>query len=297
MTRLPPLHALRVFESVARLKSFKAAADELFLTQSAVSHQIKNLEAFFGFALLERRNRLPQLTEAGEALFKTTQTALQLISGTVAQLLDAQRKQIRIKSYPSIAYLWLMPLLRHFYQAHPGIEISLTTVWEEAPSVHWDEYDYVIQYGPLSLEGEGIELLHAEQLAPLCAAELCQDGNGQMTLAQLAAAPLIHPTRDRQDWAAWWRAAQHAPGSGQTEQVFDTDYMAIAAASRGVGVTLSDPVFVRDDLAAGRLVMPYELRLKTGRGYFLVSGAETRQRPQLQPLRDWLFEMMRATEG
>lgn len=295
MSRLPPLHALRVFESVARLRSFRAAAEELCLTQSAVSHQIKNLEDFFGFPLLERRNKLPVPTEAGESLFKAAQMALQVIAGSVSQLLEKHRNLIRVKSYPSIAYLWLAPLLRNFYLSHPGIDISLTTVWEESPSMHWDEYDYVIQYGPLDMEADGVELLHEVVLAPLCSPDLCPDGNGQMTLEQLATAMLIHSTRDRQAWTQWWKDVGYTPDSRQRDQVFDTDYMAIAAAVRGMGVTLSDPTFVHDDLAGGRLVIPYPARIKTGRGYFLVSNQETRQRPQLGILRDWLFRMMQET--
>lgn len=104
MSQLPPLHALRVFESVARLSSFKAAANELCLTQSAISHQIKNLESYFGFPLLEKRNRMPVPTEAGQDLFKTTQMALQLIGSSVSRLRDGHGKQVRLKSRPSIAY-------------------------------------------------------------------------------------------------------------------------------------------------------------------------------------------------
>lgn len=295
--RLPPLHALRVFESVTRLRSFTAAANELCLTQSAVSHQIKNLEAFFGFALLERRNRVPVPTEAGEALFKAAQTALQVIASTVTQLQEASRNQIRIKSYPSISFLWLMPRLRDFYQEHAGIEISLTTVWEEAPTLRWDEYDYAIQYGVLDGLAEGVELLHEEVLTPLCIPEMCTRGDGTLSLDELANLPLIHPTRDRADWGQWWRAAGRAVPASPREQVFDTDYMALAAASRGGGVAISDPLFVCDDLAAGRLVAPCALRLKTGRGYYLVTTPEARQSVPLAPLRDWLFRQMQSTEA
>lgn len=297
MSRLPPLHALRVFESVARLQSFTAAANELHLTQSAVSHQIKNLEDFFGFPLLERRNRVPVPTEAGESLFKAAQTALQVIASTCAQLQDEHRNQIRVKSYPSIAFLWLMPRLRDFYLAHPGIEISLTTVWEEAPTIRWDEYDYAIQYGTLDGLPNNAEPLHEEALTPLCTPDMCPDGDGRMTLEQIAAQTLIHPTRDRGDWQLWWRAASHMPVTAHHDQVFDTDYMAIAAATRGVGITISDPLFVRDDLAAGRLVAPYDLRVKTGRGYYLVAAPDVGQKAPFAQLRDWLFRMMREAEA
>lgn len=294
MNQLPPLHALRVFESVARLSSFTAAANELCLTQSAISHQIKNLESYFGFPLLEKRNRMPVPTEAGQDLFKTTQMALQLIGSSVSRLRDGHGNQVRLKSRPSIAYLWLMPLLREFYQQHPDIEVSLTTVWEASPSVHWDEYDYVIQYGPLGLAGEGVELLHEEVVVPLCAPELCL--NGRLTLEALAQVTPIHPTGDRMGWSLWWKAAGYSPQPAAREQVFDTDYMAIAATLQGVGVTYSDPTLVQPDLAAGRLMIPYPLQVKTGHGFFLISTARTRERTSLNALKEWLFQKMSEAE-
>ena len=298
MNRLPPLHALRVFESVARLRSFTAAANELCLTQSAVSHQIKNLEDFFGFPLMERRNRLPELNEAGEQLLKAAQSALQVIASTTAQLLDARRNQIRVKSYPSVAFLWLMPRLRDFYLDHPGIEINLTTMWEETPNLRWDEYDFVIHYGEPQMVAGQVELLHEECITPVCSPDLCPIGSdGKLDTTQLLANTLIHPTRDRQDWTSWLAALEQTPTGHQTEQIFDTDYMAVAAASRGVGVTIIDPLFVHDELSTGKLVMPHPLRVKTGRGYYLISARASSQSEPASILRDWLFKRMRESES
>ncbi|MCB6184010.1 LysR family transcriptional regulator [Leeia sp. TBRC 13508] len=298
MNRLPPLHALRVFESVARLRSFTAAANELCLTQSAVSHQIKNLEDFFGFPLMERRNRLPELNEAGEQLLKAAQSALQVIATTTTQLMDARRNQIRVKSYPSIAFLWLMPRLRDFYLEHPGIEINLTTMWEETPFLRWDEYDFVIHYGePQMVPGE-VELLHEECITPVCSYDLCSaEQIGKLSSTQLLSHPLIHPTRDRMDWHAWLAALSEVPPVNPVEHIFDTDYMAVAAASRGVGVTIIDPLFVQDELKTGKLVMPHPLRVKTGRGYYLLSAKASSQNAPASILRDWLFRRMRESES
>lgn len=296
MNQLPPLHALRLFESVARLKSFTAAANELHLTQSAVSHQIKNLEEYFGFPLLERRNRMPVLTEAGESLFNAAQAAFQVISSTSTQLKNDHGNSIRVKSFPSIGYLWLAPQLQDFHLHYPDIEISLTTVWEGAPSFPWEEYEYVILYGTGNWShGGNLELLHEEVLTPLCAPALCQDGT--LSLAELASKTVIHPSGDRADWEMWWAAAgQPTPNLART-MGFDTHYMAIAAAIRGSGVTISDPLFVREELSTGRLIAPFDLHFRTGRGYYLASSAASRKNRAQSQFRNWLFQSMRQAES
>ena len=297
MDRLPPLHALRVFEAVTRLRSFTAAAAELHLTQSAVSHQISNLEAFFGYPLLDRRKRIPAPTIAGEALFSGAQAALEVIARTIAQMRDSNGNQIRIKTYPSIGFLWLMPHLCDFYLAYPGIQVSLTTVSTESPITRWDEYDYTIEYGLGEDCGNHAELLHEESLTPLCSPALCPSGNGSMQAQDLTSMMLIHPTADCSDWPRWWKATRTAPKGVKREQMFDTDYMALSAAKRGMGMTISDPLFAAADLADGLLIAPCELRIKTGKGYYLASAPDTQPSVTMTLLRDWLFSTMHASQA
>lgn len=295
MTRLPPLHAVRVFEAVARLGSFTGAAEELHLTQSAVSHQIRNLEEFFGLPLLDRRNRAPVLTPAGEPLFAAAQTALMVIAQASRQL-QSQRNQIRIKSFPTIGARWLAPRLGDFYRCYPGTEVSLTTVWERDPSFRWDQYDFAIQYGNGEWHEPSCELLHEEWLTPVCSPTLWAVGQPAMQAGDLARMTLIHPTGDREDWSAWLRAAGLPRASGAGEQVVDTDYMAIEAALSGLGITVVDPLLVQADLAAGHLVEPLGLRVKSGKGYYLISPPGLLRDPRYQQFRDWLFAVMQAAE-
>ncbi|SAL03442.1 LysR family transcriptional regulator [Caballeronia calidae] len=296
MNRLPPLHALRVFEAVTRLRSFTAAAAELNLTQSAVSHQISNLEEFFGFSLLDRRKRTPVPNTAGEELFAGAQAALEVIARTVAQMRDTNQNQIRMKTYPSIGFLWLMPHLCDFYLVHPGIKVSLTTVSTESPITRWDEYDYTIEYGNGEDCGLNAELLHEELLTPLCSPALCPGGSGSMKPDDLASMMMIHPTTDCGDWPRWWKAARVAPRDSGRAQKFDTDYMALAAAKRGMGVTISDPLLAASDLAEGTLLAPCDLSIRTGKGYYLVSAPDTQPSAPMVLLRDWLFSTMRKSQ-
>lgn len=295
MTRLPQLHAVRVFEAVARLGSFTAAAEELHLTQSAVSHQIRNLEEFFGQPLIDRRSRSPMLTPAGEPLFVAAQSALMLIAQATRQL-QAQRDQIRIKSFPTIGARWLAPRLGDFYRRFPGTEVSLTTVWERDPSFRWDQYDFAIQYGDGDWKDQSVELLHEDWLAPVCAAGLWSPGKGLMSAEQLAALTLIHPTGSREDWTRWLKAAGMARDAKAPEQIVDTDYVAIEAALSGLGVTIVDPLLVQGELASGRLVEPLGLRVKSGHGYYLVAPRGQLRGHRYQEFRDWLFEVMQAAE-
>lgn len=106
----------------------------------------------------------------------------------------------------------------------------------------------------------------------------------------------IHPTGDRMGWSQWWKAAGYSPQPAAREQMFDTDYMAIAATLQGVGVTYSAPTFVQPDLDVGRLVIPYPLQVKTGYGFFLTSTARTRERTSLNALEGWLFQKMSEAE-
>lgn len=296
MTRLPSLHAVRVFEAVARHGSFTAAAEELHLTQSAVSHQIRNLEDFFGFALLDRRNRAPVVTPAGEPLYAAAQTALMVIAQATRQL-QSQRNQIRIKSFPSIGARWLAPRLGDYYRRFPGNEVSLTTVWERDPSLRWDQYDFAIQYGDGDWRDQHAELLHAEWLTPVCAPALWSADRGPMSVADLAAATLIHPTDSRADWTCWLAAADMPAALGKAGQVVDTDYMAIEAALSGLGITVVDPLLVQGELAAGRLVEPLGLRVRSGLGYYLVSPPGLLREARYQQFRDWLCEVMRSAEA
>ena len=146
MTKLPPLNALRIFEAVARLQSFTKAAETLYLTQSAVSHQVRNLEEHFGFPLLVRSQRGITLTPEGATLQHCLRDALQQISDTCEQLSQRQHS-IRIKSPPSIAVRWLVPQLQDFKAQFPDLDINVSTVWEEKPAFDWGLFDLAIQYG------------------------------------------------------------------------------------------------------------------------------------------------------
>ena len=293
--RLPSLHALRVFEAVARLRNFTGAAHELHLTQSAVSHQIRKLEQFFSTPLIIRDKRLMSLTPEGTELYIATQEALNIVSEATGRIV-ARRNQIRVKALPSIGARWLMPRLGDFYTRFPGVEVRLTTMWDDAPTYRHDQYDFCIQFGPGDIPDENVDQLHEEWLTVVCAPSLLH-GEHEISAALLEKFTLIHPTGNYDDWQCWLRLASgHEFRMTGPEQLVDTDYLAIEAALCGIGIAVIDPIFIKQELRAGRLVEPFRKRVKTGRGYYLVSRRCPPLAEHHQRFRDWLFSMMTLTE-
>ncbi|MCW3480365.1 LysR substrate-binding domain-containing protein [Neisseriaceae bacterium JH1-16] len=293
MDKLPPLHALRVFVTVVRCKSFSRAAEELFLTQSAVSHQVRNLERHLGFAVFDRASKSPLLTGEGEILFETAHQALAMIGQTCASLAE-QHNAIRLRSSPSFAVRWLVPRLGDFYRRHPDIQIHLTTVWENEPYFRWDLYDLVIHYAPLTADGVAI---HVEQITPVCSPALLAELGSPPSLERLAEQLLIHPSRDQHDWRCWFEAIGRRWGKVQREQFFDTDHMALEAASRGIGLTIADPLLIREDLLANRLCQPFPDYASTGNGYLVFSADRSfGKRQHMTVFLDWLVAEL-AGEG
>ncbi|SCK06852.1 LysR substrate-binding domain-containing protein [Vogesella sp. LIG4] len=283
MNKLPPLNALRIFEAVARLQSFTKAAETLCLTQSAVSHQVRNLEEHFGFPLLVRSQRGIALTPEGATLQHCLHTSLQQIDDTCRQLSQRQHS-IRIKSPPSIAVRWLVPQLQQFKAQFPDLDINVSTVWEEKPAFDWGLFDLAIQYGDGDWPGVTVELLHREELTPVASPALLADKR-QLQMADLADYPLIHTSRDRHDWELWLDAPWP---KGQKELLFDADVMGIEAARHGLGIALLDPFIVQDALADGSLVTPCERTVPSGKGYYLVLPPHERHVRRVQPLVRWL---------
>lgn len=281
--KLPPLNALRIFEAVARLHSFTKAAEALFLTQSAVSHQVRNLEEHFGFPLLVRSQRGITLTPEGATLQHCLHEALQQISDTCEQL-SQRHHSIRIKSPPSIAVRWLVPQLQDFKRQFPDLDINVSTVWEEKPAFDWGLFDLAIQYGDGDWPGVSVQLLHREVLTPVMAPSLLGD-HQMLDESALARFTLIHTSRDRHDWRLWLGGEWP---TGQKELLFDADVMGIEAARHGLGIALVDPFIVQDALGDGSLVAPFARTVPSGLGYYLVLPPHERHVRRVQPLVNWL---------
>lgn len=295
LNRLPPLHALRVFEAVARLLNFTNAAAELNLTQSAVSHQIRNLEEFFQCVLIIRDKRRLSLTPEGAELYISTQEAMHVISD-VTQRIMARHSQIRITSLPSMSVRFLMPRLGDFYRRYPGMEVGVTTVWQHDGPGRFEQYDFAIKFCSGDAPDDGAELLHEECLTAVCVPSLLS-GLHTPDEETLSRYTLIHPTGIHDDWRMWLKLAfglDYQPGGPQ--QLVDTDDLAVEAALAGIGITVIDPIYICEELSSGRLVEPFGKRVKTGRSYYLAARSNPLLKEHQQNFRNWIFNAMTAAE-
>ncbi len=286
--RLPPLNALRAYEAAARHLSFTRAAEELFVTQAAISHQVKALEGHLGIKLFRRLNRALLLTEEGQAYLPAVAQALDLLDEATRRLLRAEdRGTLTVSTLPSFAARWLVPRLGRFFEAHPDIDVRV------APSVALvdfdrDNVDVAIRYGKGKYPGLRVDRLLEEDLYPVCSERLLQTERALREPADLAHHTLLHD--DPSEWRQWLRAAAvEDVVDASRGPVFTDSSMLIQAAIAGHGVALARHVLVYDDVAAGRLVRPFDLSIPADSAYFLVSPRTTAERPKIAAFRHWLL--------
>ncbi len=200
--RLPPLNSLRVFEAAARHLSFTRAAEELFVTQAAVSHQIKALEEFLGLKLFRRRNRSLLLTEEGQSYFLDIKDIFSSLSDATEKILERNAKgSLTISLPPSFAIQWLVPRLADFNTSHPDIDVRIKAVDLEDGSLT-DDVDVAVYYGKGNWPGLRVDKLHQEYLVPVCSPLLLNGPKPLHTLADLKNHMLLHDT-SRKDWKAF----------------------------------------------------------------------------------------------
>ncbi|HYD99406.1 MAG TPA: transcriptional regulator GcvA [Alphaproteobacteria bacterium] len=289
MRRLPSLNGLRAFEAAARHASFTAAAAELNVTQAAVSRLVRLLEARLGVALFERRPNALVLTPQGAAYAPGLTQAFDSIARLTEQVQALRPAPIlTLATGPSFAMRWLIPRLADFGRRHPDVEVRITTApggW----TVFRDDWTAAIRHGAGDWPGFVAHPLFRPDIVPVCtpavAARLRRpaDLRGE-TLLQVAHAP--------EDWPLWLEAAglpDIDPGHGPR---FDYYALALQAALDGIGIAISLTPYVVDDLAAGRLVAPFDLRVPKGTGWHLIhrpggGGAA------LAAFRAWLLAQVR----
>lgn len=289
--RLPPLYALRAFEAAARHASFTRAAEELAITQSAVSRHIRTLEDHFGCSLFERAGRHLRLSESARLLLPGVRDGFDALERACTAL-SADDATLRLKAPSTLTMRWLLARLSRFRQRNPDIEVQLTSAWMDVDKVdfHQEPFDCAVLLssgGAFPAEWESVELF-AEWLIPVCAPEAVADA--PWDLARLQAAELLHPTPDRRDWRRWLQAMgleERVPLRGG--QVFDTLELGIVAAARGYGVSIGDLVMIAEDVEQGRLGLPWPSAVASGDSYYLVWPKGRRGEERLRRLRDFLL--------
>ncbi len=279
---LPPLHALRAFEAVARHAGVSRASHELLITQSAISQHIRKLEQDLGVVLFVRHGRGMRLTEAGQRYHETVSRAFALIADGTAAL--AERRCVRVSVLPSFAALWLGPRLAAFRAAHPDIEVELDPSLNPAEFAR-DGLDLAVRYGDGHWPGVEADLLMTETLTPVRApAAIPTD-----------ALPLLM-TKKAFDWTAWADAA--GVDLARRAQLQLTDYnLVLRAALRGEGLALGRLSLVGDLVASGQLVAPFETVVRSAKAaYWLVRPKGRALTPAAQAFAGWITAEM-ARQG
>ncbi|WP_322054447.1 transcriptional regulator GcvA [Paraburkholderia bannensis] len=255
---LPPLNALRAFEAAGRLGSFKEAAAELHVTPGAVSQQVRLLEEWLGAALFERHNRQVVLTPAATVYLEEIGPLFERISQASARygVPRAVSRTLSVSALATFTLRWLVPRLARFRAEHPDVEVKLDTSNEPLESLKAD-YDVIIRGGPDTFYGYSMQPFLSDERLPVCSPSLLQrvplrspDDLQHHTLLHTSSLPRLWP-----DWLAGAQVPALRPAATLT---FDHFFLTLQAAIDGIGIAMGPTALVCDDLAAGRLVAPFD---------------------------------------
>lgn len=290
--RLPALRALQVFEAAARHLSYSRAAEDLFLTQSAVSHQIKALEAELGTRLFRRAGRAMLLTSDGQRFYTHIRDGLASFSKGVATLRAGSGPQtLNISATPSFAAGWLVPRLSDFYYRHPDVDVNLRATTALA-DFDRDDVDLALRYGPGRWPGMHAEKLLSADVFPVCSPRY-RGGKLPANPTDLLRGVLLH-VAGAPSWDEWFKSANvtlEAPLHGPR---FSDYVLAVQAAERGQGVLLGREAFVAEKLAERQLVrLMRKLPSLRTFDYYIVypQGLDLPRKSRV--FRDWMFEQLR----
>lgn len=289
---LPPLRALTAFEAAARLGSFRAAANELGITRSAVSHQVKLLEDRLGQTLFRRDARRAELTTSGQAYFPTIKEAFdQIEAHTKAIKPSTIDNELTIQVYVTVALKWLIPRLHDFERRFPDTKVRLSTSY-----IDWDFDESNVDVGLVLARNKHAGHYYApifkSMLVPVCSPKLMQGENGLKTPADLKKHKLIDVYTAEEDWQLWLDAAGVDNITAQNRLSVDSYILAQEAAIEGRGVAMTIGPFAMEEIKLGRLVQPFPLRVPHRHQWYFACNAEHRKKNKVKRFEDWLMKQV-----
>ena len=283
--RLPPLNALRSFEAAARHESFTRAAEELCVTQGAVSHQVKALEAELGLKLFSREQQRLVITDAGRKYLAVVRDALDRIADGTERLLQRESSGVlTVSTSPDFAAKWLVHRLGRFADANPEIELRISATMHHVDFAR-EDVDVAVRHGDGSWSGLEVARLCPEQLFAVCSPKLVPDRTAPSDVLKF---PRLH-LENHSEWSRWFDVAGLRDGDYVRGPVFNRASMVIDAAVDGQGVALARTTLAAWDLLNGRLVRPFRVALPLAKSYWIVSPKVTATLPKIARFRDWLM--------
>ena len=286
--RLPSLNALRAFEASARHESFTNAAAELFVTQGAVSQQVKALEDELGLRLFSRDGRKLKLTESGRSYLDVVRDAFDRLAAGTERLLQRQSSGVlNVTTSPNFAAKWLVHRLGRFSEAHPGVELRISASMQHADFAR-EDVDLAIRHGDGSWPALHVTRLCEEEIFPVCSPALLKGRHALKAPADLAHHSLLH-VNDASLWSRWLQHFRVKSVDGARGMIFNQASMAIDAAIQGQGVAMARTALAAWDLLAGRLVRPFPQALPAPFAMWIVCPRATAEVPKIATFRQWLL--------
>jgi LysR family transcriptional regulator, glycine cleavage system transcriptional activator len=286
--QLPPLNALKAFEAAARHESFTRAAEELCVTQGAVSHQVKALEAELGLKLFNREHQRLLITEGGRAYLAVVRDAFDRIADGTERLLQRQSGgALTVSTSPNFAAKWLVHRLGRFAEAHPEIDLRVGASRHHVDFAR-EDIDLAIRHGDGTASGLHITRLCAEELFPACSPKLLEGRNGLRRPSDLARFRLLH-IDNQQGWSQWLDFAGVTGVDPSRGLILNQASMAIDAAVDGQGVVLARTALAASDLIGGRLVRPFDTAMPASYAYWIVCSKAVAKLPKIVAFSEWLL--------
>ena len=298
--RLLPLNALKAFEAAGRHLNFTAAAEELSVTLSAISHQIRQLEELLGVPLFHRTRKGLVLSTEGQLILPDVQEGFDHLASALSKL-EARRGEgiLTVSMLSTFAMRWFIPRLPRFQEQYPDIEVRITTSIKPA-DLEREGIDCAIRHGDGHWPGVSATRLFSESLVPVAHPKFAKGREAIRKPADLKGHKLLHSQNRREDWRVWLNAAgirdkQIDPNSGP---VFETRSYAIQAAVQGMGIAVMDPELAAEEIAAGRLVKLFDgTALPLTNAYWFVCLEHMADAPRIKAMRDWLVSDVAKKEG
>jgi LysR family transcriptional regulator, glycine cleavage system transcriptional activator len=291
--QLPPLPAIRVFEAAARLSNFTRAAEELGMTQAAVSYQIKLLEERVGTPLFVRKARQVILTETGAALATQATQAFSLLSEAYQSARGGAAGQLTISTMQTFASNWLSERLGLFQQAHPDIAVTLDTSSRMVDFTK-EDLDIGIRVGKGEWPGLTSHFLFKGDYSPMLSPRLAESVGGIREPADLYKVPLIGHTDPW--WTVWFKAAgsEYSPDRSRPALFLGAQFYEAMAAIAGQGAAILTSRLYQSHIADGRLIRPFETEGSDGHSYWLVYATSRRNTPKIKLFKEWMLEQTRG---
>jgi LysR family glycine cleavage system transcriptional activator len=291
--RLPPLNPLRAFEAAARHLSFTRAAEELGVTQGAVSRHIRALEERLGFPLFVRTAQGLHLEQGARVYAQVLDDAFTRIARATDNLVATQTHSVlTIRGYTTLFIRWLIPRLPEFQRTYPDIEVRLVAATDPV-DFDRDAVDVGIRYGAGHWRGWRSDLLFMDELSPVCSPGYVAQRDASSPASLIAESTLLHHNLRTSDWTDWLALANCA--QIRHENLYFEDLSIVYECARAnLGIAIGQRSYIDDDLASGRLVQPFDAVLRRDLGYYLVCPAERSDAPKIALFREWLLSHLVA---